>query len=66
MAAAATLPLIAVVRWIYLGLGGSVVLGGFLGTLLRLVLGAIVLGVPTFLMGGPIPAAFGRSTKTSS
>ncbi|MBZ0114861.1 MAG: spermidine synthase, partial [Thermoanaerobaculia bacterium] len=41
----------------YRGLGGTEVLGTFGGTLLRLLLSAIVLGIPTFLMGGTLPAA---------
>lgn len=41
----------------YFGLGGTVTLGGFLATILRLLLSAVVLGAPTFLMGGTLPAA---------
>jgi spermidine synthase len=57
-AAAALSPfLIWLVRQLYLGLGGQEALGTVGGTALRLVLSALVLGVPTFLMGGTLPAA---------
>ncbi len=49
--------LIMAVRWIYLATGGSMVLGLPAATGLRLCLSALVLGVPTFLMGGTLPAA---------
>lgn len=55
--AALTPPLIALVRWIYLATGGSATMGMFPATLLRLVLTLLVLGVPTVLMGGTLPAA---------
>jgi predicted membrane-bound spermidine synthase len=56
-AAAAFSPLlIAGVRAVYLGLGGSARLGVVPGTAVRLVLAAVVLGLPTFLMGGTLPA----------
>jgi len=56
--AAAVSPfLIMAVRWLYLSTGGSMVLGLPVATGLRLVLSALVLGVPTFLMGGTLPAA---------
>ncbi len=42
---------------IYFGLGGSVTLGLFLATFLRLILATLVLGLPTLLMGGTLPAA---------
>src|SRR2546428_2869771 len=42
---------------IYFGLGGSVTLGLFFATLLRLLLASLVLGLPTLLMGGTLPAA---------
>src|SRR6185436_11638194 len=38
-------------------LGGSLALGSFFGTVLRLLLSALVLAVPTLLMGGTLPAA---------
>jgi MFS family permease len=57
VSAAASPFLLAVVRWGYLSLGGTVTLGAAAGTLLRLLLAAIVLAVPTFLMGATLPAA---------
>ncbi|HEX5759373.1 MAG TPA: fused MFS/spermidine synthase [Thermoanaerobaculia bacterium] len=48
--------LVALVRDLYLGLGGSARLGLAGGTGVRLVLAALVLGLPTFLMGGTLPA----------
>jgi spermidine synthase len=55
---AATTPgLLRVVRWVYIALGGSTELGLLRGTGLRLVLTALVLAAPTFLMGGTLPAA---------
>ncbi|APR81404.1 Spermidine synthase [Minicystis rosea] len=55
--AAITPPLVGVVRWLYGRLGGSVVMGLGLGTVVRLVLAALVLLPPTLLMGGTLPAA---------
>ena len=49
--------LIVLVRTAYIGMGGTARLGLLAGTALRLVLSALVLGVPTFLMGGTLPAA---------
>lgn len=48
--------LILLVRWLYIVAGGSQQLGPLLGTLLRILLSALVLGLPTFLMGGTLPA----------
>jgi spermidine synthase len=48
--------LIALVGMLYIRLGGTAALGLFGGTALRLFLSALVLGVPTFLMGGTLPA----------
>ena len=45
------------VRAVYIDTGGSLVLGLRNATLLRLGLAAMVLGIPTFLMGGALPAA---------
>jgi spermidine synthase len=45
------------VRTVYVELGGSARLGLFAGTALRIALGAFVLGGPTLLMGGAMPAA---------
>ena len=62
--AAALSPLLLwLVRAIYLALGGTTVLGTIGGTALRLVLSALVLGPPTLLMGGTLPAAV-RSVET--
>ncbi len=48
----------------YIALGGTFALGLFAGTLVRLLFSAIVLGVPTVLMGGTLPAAT-RAVETS-
>jgi predicted membrane-bound spermidine synthase len=56
-AAAALSPaLVALVGVLYIRLGGTAALGFIGGTALRLFLSALVLGVPTFLMGGTLPA----------
>ena len=57
LSAAATPLLLRAVRAIYLGVGGSRVLGDFGGSTLRLVLSAVVFAVPTLAMGGTLPAA---------
>lgn len=49
VAAALSPWLVALVQKVYFALGGG-------GSLVRLVLSALVLGVPTFLMGGTLPA----------
>ena len=49
--------LILFIRWLYLLTGGSAVMGLTLATIIRLVLAALVLAVPTVLMGGTLPAA---------
>ncbi len=41
----------------YVAVGGTPVLGAFFGTIARIALSAVVLGLPTFLMGGTLPAA---------
>ena len=48
--------LIDAVRGLYIALGGAEGLGLFGATALRLLLATIVLGVPTTLMGGTLPA----------
>jgi spermidine synthase len=53
------------VRAAYLALGGSATIGSVPATLLRLLLAGLVLGVPTFLMGGTLPAA-GRAVETDA
>jgi len=57
LSAALTPPLLDLVRAGYVTLGGTPVLGSAAGSLLRLVLAALVLAVPTVLMGGTLPAA---------
>jgi len=57
IAAALTPFMIDTVRWLYIAAGGSVTLGAAGATLARLVLAALVLAVPTFLMGGTLSAA---------
>ncbi len=54
--AAASAPLAMLARKIYVGLGGAVALGAVAGGGLRILLAALVLAVPTFLMGGTLPA----------
>jgi len=57
-AGAALSPLLLwLIRWIYLSAGGATTMGMIGGTIVRLVLATLVLGVPTFLMGGTLPAA---------
>jgi len=56
--AAALSPLLmALARSTYLAVGGTGALGWFGGTLLRLALAMLVLGIPTYCMGGTLPAA---------
>jgi spermidine synthase len=57
LAAALSPLLLALARSAYLALGGSLALGSVLSTLVRLLLSALVLLVPTVLMGGTLPAA---------
>jgi predicted membrane-bound spermidine synthase len=49
--------LLYIARAAYIAAGGTSVLGTFLATCVRLVLTVLVLGGPTFLMGGTLPAA---------
>ncbi len=57
-AATALTPLLVdLTRAVYVGLGGTVALGLGLGSVVRLVLSALVLAGPTLLMGGTLPAA---------
>lgn len=56
-AAALTPLLLWLVRDLYLALGGTLTLGQWGATALRLLLASAVIGVPTFLMGGTAPAA---------
>ena len=57
--------LVALAQKAYIGLGGSASLGLPGGTVVRLLLATLVLGVPTFLMGGTLPAA-SRAAERSS
>lgn len=49
--------LLDLVRWCYVATGGTQALGFLGGTMVRLVLSAGVLAVPTLLMGGTLPVA---------
>jgi spermidine synthase/MFS family permease len=49
--------LILAIRHLYIVLGGTEAMGMVLGTTVRLILAALVLGTPTFVMGGTLPAA---------
>ncbi len=57
LAAAASPFLIGWIGSVYVAMGGQSALGLFGAWAVRLALSAIVLGVPTFLMGGTLPAA---------
>jgi len=61
--AAITPPLVTMVRWIHGRLGGTMTLGLGLGTVVRLLLAALVLLPPTLLMGGTLPCA-ARAVET--
>ena len=65
IAAGLSVPLIAGVRAIYFAIGGSGALGIGLGSSLRLALAALVLAVPTFLMGGTLPATVRAVTRAA-
>ncbi|MBJ96009.1 MAG: spermidine synthase [Rickettsiales bacterium] len=65
LSAAASPLLVLAVRAIYLGLGGTAVLGDGGGNLLRLLLSTLVLGLPTFLMGGTLPAVARAAAELS-
>lgn len=49
--------LIDFVRYFYVEVGGQSVLGPGLATLLRLLAAALILSIPTIMMGGTLPAA---------
>jgi predicted membrane-bound spermidine synthase len=57
--------LVALVGKLYIALGGSESLGPTGGTAVRLALSALVLGIPTFLMGGTLPAAARAAEQAS-
>jgi len=56
LAAAASPLLITGARHLYIALGGVSTMGMFGATVLRILLSVVVLGVPTTLMGGTLPA----------
>ncbi len=64
VSAAVTPLLVWLARTLYVGLGGTMSLGLGFGSVLRLVLSALVLAVPTLLMGGTLPAA-ARAAETA-
>ncbi|HZN34458.1 MAG TPA: fused MFS/spermidine synthase [Pirellulaceae bacterium] len=49
--------LVQLVRGVYIAVGGQDTLGIFGASALRLLLASLVIGLPTFLMGGTMPAA---------
>ncbi|WP_163864629.1 fused MFS/spermidine synthase [Myxococcus eversor] len=49
--------LVELARAVYIGVGGTPVLGIAGGTVARMILSVLVLSVPTVLMGGTLPAA---------
>jgi spermidine synthase len=55
--------LIGFARDMYIGLGGQAELGFYGATIVRVLLAAVVMGVPTFLMGGTLPAAVRSVTR---
>jgi predicted membrane-bound spermidine synthase len=57
--------LISLVRLLYIAMGGSQTMGLPLATFVRLVMSAMILGVPTFLMGGTLPAV-ARAVETDA
>jgi spermidine synthase len=65
LAAALSVPLIAGIRALYIAVGGSGELGIVAASSLRLLLAAVVLAVPTFLMGGTLPAAVRAVTRAA-
>jgi spermidine synthase len=44
-------------RYLYIAAGGTQAIGMTAGTIVRLLIAAIILAIPTFLMGGTLPAA---------
>jgi spermidine synthase len=57
LSSAVTPGLLWLVRQAYVGLGGTLTLSVWGGTVARLALAGLVLAVPTLLMGGTLPAA---------
>ncbi|MDY7226877.1 fused MFS/spermidine synthase [Hyalangium rubrum] len=64
LSAAATPVLVWLAREVYVALGGTVALGMAGGSVVRLVLSALLLAVPTLLMGGTLPAV-ARAAETT-
>ena len=65
LTAALSLPFLWLVRAAYLAVGGQETLGYLPATIFRLALAAVVLAIPTFLMGGTLPAA-ARAAETEA
>src|SRR5207249_8705686 len=63
--AAASPMLLALVRIAYVAVGGTSRLGLIVGTVVRLLLSALVLAVPTIAMGGTLPAAARGVTRAA-
>ena len=63
--AAASPILLALVRIAYVAMGGTSRLGLIIGTVVRLLLSALVLAVPTIAMGGTLPAAARGVTRAA-
>ena len=57
LSAILSLLLFAIGRHVYLATGGSMVLGTVGATICRILIAVIVMGLPTFLMGGTLPVA---------
>lgn len=49
--------LIFAARHLYVAIGGTDAIGPAVGTVVRLLLAALIIGAPTFAMGGTLPAA---------
>src|SRR5581483_10321495 len=64
ISAALSQPLLWLTEKVYIALGGTVVLGTALATIVRIILATLVLALPTFLMGGTLPAA-ARAVETA-
>ncbi|MCU1277462.1 MAG: Spermidine synthase, partial [bacterium] len=63
IASALTPLFVMLARWLYAAVGGTPALGLGGGTIARLILAAVVLGIPTLLMGGTLPAAAQAVTR---
>ena len=55
LSAAVSPLLILAARYLYIAIGGTLATGIVIGTIVRLILAALILGPPTFLMGGTLP-----------